>query len=105
MVGVLVNVVVKWWRVYGHFFVSVKYLRSRGFGGVLRRIAYLDEGLLARLRGSPFLRFVRPMFSGGFICLCWSWTMGELVLQRFSSARVDARGFVEDLLAPFRVLF
>ena len=32
--------------------------------------------------------------------------LGELVLRRFPSARVDARGFVEDLLASFRrVLF
>jgi len=32
--------------------------------------------------------------------------MGELVLRRFPSARVDARGFVEDLPASFRrVLF
>ena len=69
MVGVLVDVVVKWWRVYGHFFVSVKYLKSRGFGGVLRRIAYLDEGLLARLRGSPFLGSVRPTFGGEALCV------------------------------------
>jgi len=26
---VLVDVVVKWWRVYGHPFVSVKYLRAK----------------------------------------------------------------------------
>jgi sulfate adenylyltransferase len=25
---VLIDVVVKWWRIYGHPFVSVKYLRS-----------------------------------------------------------------------------
>ncbi|MFZ8812268.1 MAG: hypothetical protein ACO2PN_29720 [Pyrobaculum sp.] len=35
--------VVKWWRVYGRPFVSVKYLMSRGLGGVMRRIAlHLD---------------------------------------------------------------
>jgi len=39
----------------------------------MRRIAlYLDEGRLARLRGTPFEGFVRPTFGGG--CLCWSWT-------------------------------
>ena len=26
---VLIDVVVKWWRVYGHPFVSVKYLRAK----------------------------------------------------------------------------
>jgi hypothetical protein len=59
---------------------------------------------LARLRGSPFEGFVRPMFGGGFTCLCWSWTApwGELVLRRFPSVRVDARGFVADLPASFR---
>ena len=41
----------------------------------MRRIAlYLDEGRLARLRGTSFEGFVRPMFGGGFMCLCRSWT-------------------------------
>ncbi len=32
----------------------------------MKRIAlYLDEGRLARLRGTPFEGFVRPMFGGG----------------------------------------
>jgi len=75
----------------------------------MRRIAlYLDEGRLARLRGTPFVGFVRPMFGGGLYVLVLELddALGELVLRRFPSARVDARGFVEDLPASFRrVLF
>jgi hypothetical protein len=75
----------------------------------MRRIAlYLDEGRLARLRGTPFEGFVRPMFGGGLYVLVLELddALGELVLRRFPSARVDARGFVEDLPASFRrVLF
>jgi hypothetical protein len=71
----------------------------------MRRIAlYLDEGRLARLRGAPFEGFVRPMFGGGLYVLVLELddALGELVLRRFPSARVDARGFVEDLPASFR---
>jgi len=63
---------------------------------------------LARLRGTPFEGFVRPMFGGGLYVLVLELddALGELVLRRFPSARVDARGFVEDLPASFRrVLF
>ena len=57
----------------------------------MRRVAlYLSPG---------FVGPVRPTFGGG--CLCWSWTA-----PRGASARVDARGFVEDFPASFRrVLF
>jgi len=51
---------------------------------------------------------VRPMFGGGLYVLVLELddALGELVLRRFPSARVDARGFVEDLPASFRrVLF
>jgi len=42
---------------------------------------------------------VRLTFGGG--CLCWSWTA-----PRGASARLEARGFVDDLPASFRrVLF
>jgi hypothetical protein len=63
----------------------------------LRRVAlYLDA--------SPgFVGSVRPMFGGGLCVLELDGVMGELVLRRFPSARVDARGFVEDLPASFRV--
>ena len=71
----------------------------------MKRIAlYLDEGRLARLRGTPFVGFVRPMFGGGLYVLVLELdnALGELVLRRFPSARVDAWGFVEDFPASFR---
>ena len=62
---------------------------------------------IAGIRGSPFEGFVRRMFGGGLyvFVLELDGVLGELVLRRFPSARVDARGFVEDLPASFRVLF
>jgi len=70
----------------------------------MRRIAlYLDEGRLARLRGTSFERSVRPMFGGGLYMLVLELddALGELVLRRFPSARVDARGRI----SRRRVLF
>ena len=49
-----------------------------------RLALYLDEARLARLRGSPL--------EG----------LGLEVLRRFPSARVDARGFIEDVPVSFR---
>ena len=64
----------------------------------MKRIAlYLDEGRLARLRGTPFERLVRPMF-GGVACVGAGRRLGGVG----ASAKVDARGFVEDLPASFR---
>ena len=50
----------------------------------MRRIAlYLDEGRIAKLRGTPFEGFVRPMFGGGLYVLVLELddALGELVLR------------------------
>ena len=50
----------------------------------MRRIAlYLDEGRLARLRGTPFEGLVRPMFGGGLYVLVLELddALGEVVLR------------------------
>ena len=69
-----------------------------------RLALYLDEARLARLRGSPLEGLARPMFGGGLYVLVVEVGegLGLEVLQRFPSASVDARGFVEDVPVSFR---
>jgi len=69
-----------------------------------RLALYLDEARLARLRGSPLEGLARPMFGGGLYVLVVEVGegLGLEVLRRFPSARVDARGFIEDVPVSFR---
>ena len=58
---------------------------------------FLGASPLARLCGACEADVRR-----GLLVLELDDALGELVLRRFPSARVDARGFVEDLPASFR---
>jgi len=95
-----------WWWISGvSMGIPSSLLSISGLEALCYETHRFASRCLARIRGAPFEGSVRPMFGGGLYVFVLELddALGELVLRRFPSARVDAGGFVEDLPASFRV--
>ncbi|MBP1448843.1 MAG: hypothetical protein JZD41_02335 [Thermoproteus sp.] len=64
----------------------------------------LDERRLAAVRGTPLERLLKPLFGGSIMLLEIEVPdeVAKKILAEFPDARVDARGFIEDVPVAFR---
>ena len=65
---------------------------------------YIDQARQERVRGTPLEARLKPIFGGEIKVLEVEVDedLAHAVLSAFPSARVDARGYIEDLPAAFR---
>ncbi len=84
-----------WWWISGASMdISSSLLSISGLEAWCYETHRFASRCLARIRGAPFEGSVRSMFGGGLYVLVLELedALGELVLWRFPSARVDVRG-------------
>jgi len=66
----------------------------------------IDEKRLAAIKGTPLEEKVEPIFGGALKRLVIEVPddLGQKVIEQFSKARFDARGFIEETPAAFKRL-
>ncbi len=66
----------------------------------------IDEKRLAAIKGTPLEEKVEPIFGGALkrLVIEVSDELGQKVIDQFSKARFDARGFIEETPAAFKRL-
>lgn len=66
----------------------------------------IDEKRMAAIKGTPLEEKVEPIFGGALkrLVIEVSDELGQKVIEQFSRARFDARGFIEETPAAFKRL-
>ncbi|HHW20588.1 MAG TPA: hypothetical protein PKZ17_00955 [Thermodesulfovibrio thiophilus] len=66
----------------------------------------IDEKRLAAIKGTPIEEKVEPIFGGALkrVVIEVPDELGQKVIEQFSKARFDARGFIEETPAAFKRL-
>lgn len=66
----------------------------------------IDEKRLAAIKGTPIEEKVEPIFGGALkrVVIEVPDALGQKVIEQFSKARFDARGFIEETPAAFKRL-
>lgn len=64
----------------------------------------LDEKRLRAIKGTPLEGKITPMFGGAIQALIMQVPadLGKKIVDEFSSARIDARGFIEEVPVAFK---
>lgn len=66
----------------------------------------IDEKRMAAIKGTPLEEKVEPIFGGALkrLVIEVSDELGQKIIEQFSRARFDARGFIEETPAAFKRL-